>query len=191
MSFAYRLSHVPFRLEFSWSTSRMHSHGILELVVYAAGLLFLWTAYFVLEGLSCQTVSAGPAGPVFVAISFAQDVFEKRRRWGDLFHYLFLVWNKKYIGFKIIALSMAWNMHPFLLFTVAVMASLSFGLFIFSGVHVIFFCCNHASTQCIDNDFQYNSWFDCLIICSFSEYRNVVGHNARLVFKWVMFLNFY
>ena len=29
-----------------------------------------------LEGLSCQTVSAGPAGPAFIAIPSAQDVFE-------------------------------------------------------------------------------------------------------------------
>ena len=30
-----------------------------------------------------------------------------------------------------------------------------------------------------------------VIVCAFSEYRNVVSHNALLVFKWLVLLKFY
>ena len=47
-------------------------------------------------------------------------------------------------------------MYQFLFFIVALMDSLNLGLFIFSRVHVVYFCCTHASTDCIENDFQHN-----------------------------------
>ena len=46
-------------------------------------------------------------------------------------------------------------MYLFLLSIVALMDSLNFDLFIFSGVRVFLFCCTHASTHCIENDFQH------------------------------------